>query len=179
MRFAIYLLVTISALCVANVALNVCKDVATRRSDPLSYEEQKISMLMCILSYQHDRDTQRIEFENAVVNKLNSIEKHQIDNGPAISDRIYNIFALLSFIFSLAMISVWLIRTIHYLAIMRSFMYCCLCLTVRGYTQFKCIIPEEQDVIEYRKTISPPVLSKCLCCCVRLPTREDIEMMNM
>lgn len=178
MRFAIHILVTIFALCVAVVALNVCKDVATRRSDPFSYEDQKISLLKCLLTYQQLRDAKRIEFEDKVLSKLDSME-HQIDNGPAISDRIFNIFSIISFSFTLLMISVWLMKLIHYQAVMRSYMYCCFYLTVRGYTQFKCIIPEQQDVVEYRNNVSPPMLSKCICCCVRFPTREDIEMMTM
>lgn len=175
MKNAIFLLVTLFALSVANVALNVCKEVATRRSDPISYEEQKISIMKCLLAYQQDRDHKRLEFESNVLIKLGSIEQHQIDNGPAMSDKIYNVFAILSFSFSCFMIFVWLLRTIHYLTSMRSEAYCYLYLTVRGFSQFKCIVPEQQDVVEYRNTISPPIMSKCLCCCVRTST-EDFEM---
>lgn len=162
------------ALCVGSVALYVCNMTALRLGDPKTIQLATLDTIRCLMATNQDLNARLIDANlrqhQETLQALADI-KNQI---PQVNTWFHDLFVF--FVSSVTCTIVYqLVRCAYYYALMKSKACAEFFLMMERCQRLNFDRPNNSDVVEFRKRLSRPLLSYCLCCCIR--TRADeIEM---
>lgn len=162
------------ALCVGSVALYVCNMTALRLGDPKTIQLATLDTIRCLMATNQELNAKLIEANlqqhSETLQALADI-KSQI---PRANTWTHDL--LVFFISSVTCTIVYqLLRCAWYYTLMKSRACAELILMMERIQRLNFNRPNISDVVEFRKHLSRPILSYCLCCCIRTRT-EEIEM---
>lgn len=164
----------IFALSVGTVTLYVCNMTALRLGDPTTIQLATIDAIRC----------SSVTNEALLTRLIDAVDRQHRETLQALAD-IKNhiprandtISYIISFFISSFVCTVLyqLLRCVYYFTLMKSYAcaeFVCSMERCRGFNFNR---PTSDDIVEFRKRLSRPLLSYCLCCCIRTRTQE-IEM---
>lgn len=162
------------ALCVGSVALYVCNMTALRLGDPKTIQLATLDTIRCLMATNQDLNARLIDANlrqhQETLQALADI-KNQI---PQANTWFHDL--LVFFISSVICTIVYqLVRCAYYYALLESKACAELILMMERCQRLNFNRPTNSDVVEFRKHLSRPLLSYCLCCCIRNRT-DEIEM---
>nr|BCP45662.1 hypothetical protein [Osugoroshi virus] len=164
----------IFATCVGSVALYVCNMTALRMGDPKTIQLATLDTIRCLIDNNRDLNVRVIDANarqhQETLQALTDI-KNQI---PRANSWPHDL--LVFFISStICAILYQLLRCACYYTLVKSDACAELALTMERFRRLNFNRPTNRDVVEFRKHLSRPILTYCLCCCIRTRS-EEIEM---
>lgn len=164
----------IFAMCVGSVALYVCNMTALRMGDPKTIQLATLDTIKCLIAANQELNSQLIDANarqhTETLQALTDI-KNLI---PQANNWFYNILSF--FISSLVCTILYqLVRCVYYYTLQKSYACAELALMMERCRGLNFNRPTSDDIVEFRKRLSRPILSYCLCCCIRTRT-DEIEM---
>jgi len=165
----------IFALCVGSVALYVCNMTALRMGDPKTIQLATLDTIRCLMATNQDLNSRLIDANlrqhQETLQALVDI-KTQI---PQANTWLHDTFVFFISSFICAIVY-QLARSTYYHVLMTSNACAELILMMERCQRLNFDRPTISDVVEFRKRLSRPLLSYCLCCCIRTRIDEEIEM---
>lgn len=164
----------IFALCVGSVALYVCNMTALRLGDPKTIQLATLDSIRCLMATNQDLNARLIDANlqqhqetlQAILDVKNQI--------PRANSWLHDLFVFFVSSF-ICTILYQLLRCAYFYTLMKSDACAELILMMRRCQRLNFNRPTTSDVVEFRKRLSRPILSYCLCCCIRTRT-DEIEM---
>lgn len=162
------------ALCASSVALYVCNMTALRMGDPKTIQLATLDTIRCLIATNQDLNARLIDanlkHHQETLRTLTDIRDRQ----PRANSWPHDL--LVFFISSLVCAVLYqLLRCAYYYVLMTSVACTELVLMMERCQRLDFNRPTASDVVEFRKHLSRPILSYCLCCCIRRGT-DEIEM---
>lgn len=164
----------IFALCVGSVALYMCNMTALRMGDPKTIQLATLDTIKCLIAANQELNSKLLDANarqhTETLQALSDI-KSLI---PQANNWINNI---ISFFISTLVCSILyqLWRCVYYYTMLKSYACAELVLLMERCRGLNFDRPTPDDIVEFRKRLSRPILSYCLCCCIRTRT-DEIEM---
>lgn len=160
----------IFALCVGSVALYVCNKTALRMGDPKTIQLATLDTIKCLIAANQELNSKLVDANarqhTETLQALSDI-KNLIPQANNWIDYTISFF-ISSFVCS---ILYQLVRCVYYYTLLKSYACAELALSMERCRGFDFDRPTSDDIVEFRKRLSRPILSYCLCCCIR--TRAD------
>lgn len=165
----------IFALCVGSVALYVCNMTALRMGDPKTIQLATLDAIRCLMANNQDLNARLIDANlrqhQETLQALADIQ----DRIPQANTWLHDIFIFFISSFICAIVY-QLARCVFYYTLLKSKACAELILMMERCRRLNFNRPTTSDVVEFRKRLSRPLLSYCLCCCIRTRIAEEIEM---
>lgn len=165
----------IFACCVGSVALYVCNKTALRMGDPKTIQLATLDTIKCLIAANQELNSKLIDANarqhTETLQALSDI-KNLIPRANNWIDYTITFF-ISSFVCS---ILYQLLRCVYYYTLLNSYACAELVLTMERCRGLNLSRPTPDEIVEFRKRLSRPLVSYCLCCCIRTRT-EEIEML--